>query len=77
MDEGEWSASRLGRFTPAERISLTHLIGEYLGLRTSLDTFDEKYASFPAGNQTPVRPNNNFFATMTIVTCKKMSARRF
>jgi hypothetical protein len=43
MDEGEWSASRLGRFTPAERISLTLLIGEYLGLRASLDTFDERY----------------------------------
>ena len=50
MDEGEWSASRVGRFTPAERIILAHLIGECLGLRVSLDTFDERYVSLPADN---------------------------
>jgi len=70
MDEREWSASRLGRFTPEERISLTHLMGEYLGLTASLDTFDKRYASFPAGNQTPDRPTNNLVPIMIMVNCK-------
>jgi len=77
MDEGEWSGSRFGRVTPAERISLTHLIGECLGLRASLDTFDERYVSFPAENQTPDRPANNIVPTVTMVPCKGMSTRRF
>jgi hypothetical protein len=50
MDEGEWSTSRVGRFTPAEKIPLAHLIGECLGLRARLGTFDERYVSFPAEN---------------------------
>jgi len=70
MDGGEWSASRPGCFTREEIISLAHLIGEYLGLRASLDTFDERYASFPAGNQAPDRPTNNLVPTVIMVNCK-------
>lgn len=77
MDEGDSSASQVGRFTPAERIPLAHLIGECLGLRASLDTFDEKYVSFPAENWIPDSPANNLVPTVTMVPCKGVSTRRF
>jgi hypothetical protein len=34
---GEWSASRLGRFTTGERSHGTHWIGGWLGSRAGLD----------------------------------------
>jgi hypothetical protein len=34
---GKWSASRLGRFTPAERAPGTHWIGGWVGPRAGLD----------------------------------------
>jgi hypothetical protein len=37
LDEGEWSASRPGRFTPRERAPGTHWIGGWLGPRAVLD----------------------------------------
>jgi hypothetical protein len=37
LDEGEWLASRLGRFTPKERDPETHWIGGWVGLRIVLD----------------------------------------
>jgi hypothetical protein len=37
LDEGEWSASRLGRFTPRERAHGTHLIWGWVGPRAGLD----------------------------------------
>jgi hypothetical protein len=36
-DGGEWSASRLGRFTPREEAPGTHWIGGWVGPITSLD----------------------------------------
>jgi hypothetical protein len=35
--QGEWSASRPGRFTPGERAPGTHWIGGWVGPRASLD----------------------------------------
>jgi hypothetical protein len=37
LDGGEWSASRLGRFTPKERAPGTHWIGGWVGPRAVLD----------------------------------------
>jgi hypothetical protein len=37
LDGGEWSDSRPGCFTPKERVSGTHWIGGWVGLRTGLD----------------------------------------
>jgi hypothetical protein len=37
LDGGEWSASRLGRFTPRERSPSTHWIGGWVGSRAVLD----------------------------------------
>jgi hypothetical protein len=31
LDGGEWSASRPDRFTPKERVSGTHWIGDWVG----------------------------------------------
>jgi hypothetical protein len=39
---GEWSASRLGRFTPRERAPGTHWIGGWVGLRASLDDMEKR-----------------------------------
>jgi hypothetical protein len=36
LDGGEWSASRLGRFTPRERAPGTHWIGGWVGPRADL-----------------------------------------
>jgi hypothetical protein len=38
LDRGEWSASRLGRFTARERALNTHWMGGWVVLRTGLDT---------------------------------------
>jgi hypothetical protein len=37
LDGGEWSASRLGRFTPKERAPGTRWIGGWVGPRAILD----------------------------------------
>jgi hypothetical protein len=37
LDEGEWSASRPGHFTPMERTPFTHWIGDWVGPRVVLD----------------------------------------
>jgi hypothetical protein len=34
---GEWSTSRLDRFTPGERVPYTHLTGDWVGPRSDLD----------------------------------------
>jgi hypothetical protein len=38
---GEWSTSRLGRFTPGERASSTQWIGGWMGPRTGLDDMEK------------------------------------
>jgi hypothetical protein len=39
--EGEWSASRPGRFTLGKRASSTHWIGGWVGLRAGLDGMEK------------------------------------
>jgi hypothetical protein len=46
LDEGEWSASRPGRFNIGERALGTHYIGGWLDPRTDLDDV-EKIKSCP------------------------------
>jgi len=38
LDEGEWSASRPGPFTPRERAPYTHWIGGWVAPRDGLDS---------------------------------------
>jgi hypothetical protein len=38
LNGGQWSVSRLGRFIPGERAPSTHCIGDWVGLRTGLDS---------------------------------------
>jgi hypothetical protein len=37
VDVGEWLASVSGRFTPEERVPVTHWIGSWVGLMAFLD----------------------------------------
>jgi hypothetical protein len=37
LDEGDWSASRPGRFTPRERAPVIHWIGDWVGSRAVPD----------------------------------------
>jgi len=42
LDEGEWSAPRLGRFIPGERACDTHCTGSLMGPRSGLDAVAKK-----------------------------------
>jgi len=42
VDEGEWSASRPGRFTPEQRISSTHWVGGWVDPGAPLDAMVRK-----------------------------------
>jgi hypothetical protein len=45
---GEWSASRLCRFTPEERAPSTHWIGGWVGSRAGLDAVEKrKFLNLP------------------------------
>jgi hypothetical protein len=54
---GEWSASRLGRFTPTERAPDTHWVGGWVGPRAGLDIFptpaEIRTLEHPAGSPAP------------------------
>jgi hypothetical protein len=55
IDGGERLASRTGRFTPRERVPVTHWIGGWVDLRVGLDTAVPKRKILsPTGNRTPV-----------------------
>jgi hypothetical protein len=54
LAEGEWSASRPGRFTVGERAPGTHWIGGWVGPRASVKAVAKKKNPCPAGNRTPV-----------------------
>jgi hypothetical protein len=56
LDEGEWSASRPGRFTPRERAPGTHWIGGWLGPRAVLDAVVKRKFPAPGGNRIPRTP---------------------
>jgi len=47
LDGGEWSASRLGRFTPRERAPCTLWIGSWVGPREVLDAVVKRKNSQP------------------------------
>jgi hypothetical protein len=47
LDGGEWSASRLGRFTPRERAPGTHWIGGWVGPRAVLEAVVKKKIPSP------------------------------
>jgi hypothetical protein len=57
LDEGEWSASRPGRFIPRERVPRIHWIGGWVGPRAGLDGGEgEKKNSQPLpGLEPPMR----------------------
>jgi hypothetical protein len=42
LDAGEWSASRLCRFTPRERALSTHWIGGWVGSGAGLDAVEKR-----------------------------------
>jgi hypothetical protein len=42
LDEGEWSASRPGRFTPRESAPCTHWIEGWVGPRVGLDAMEKR-----------------------------------
>jgi hypothetical protein len=44
---GEWSASRLCRFTPGEKASGTHSIGGWVGPRAILGDVKRKFLTLP------------------------------
>jgi hypothetical protein len=46
---GEWSVSRPGRFTPAERAPSTHWKEGWVGPRSSLDDVEKRKILTPAG----------------------------
>jgi hypothetical protein len=45
LAEGEWSASRPGRFTPGERAPSIHWIGGWVSPRSGLDAMKKKEIS--------------------------------
>jgi hypothetical protein len=56
LDGGEWSASRLGRFTPRERDPGTHWIGGWVGPRAVLDAVVKKKIPSPRRESNPRTP---------------------
>jgi hypothetical protein len=55
LDVGEWSASRLGRFTPKERAPGTHWVGGWVGPSAGLDTVSKRKFPSPRRNSNPDR----------------------
>jgi hypothetical protein len=56
LDGGEWSASRLGRFTPKERAPRTHWIGGWVGPRAGLDAVVKRNIPSPRRESKPRTP---------------------
>jgi hypothetical protein len=54
--EGEWSASRLGRFTPKERAPGIHWIGGWVGPRAVLDAVVNRKIPSPHRESNPRTP---------------------
>ena len=52
LDEGEWQASRPGRFIPGEGIPSTNRIGGWVGPRASLDFW--RKVSRPCRDSNPI-----------------------
>jgi hypothetical protein len=56
IDEGEWSDSRLGSFTPRERAPGNHWIGGCVGPRAVLDVVVKRKFSIPRLESNPGAP---------------------
>jgi hypothetical protein len=56
LDGGEWSASRLGRFTPRERAHGTHWVGGWVGPKTVLDAMVKRKIPRPRRESNPRTP---------------------
>jgi hypothetical protein len=56
LDEGEWSASRPGHFTPRERPPGTHWIGGWVGPRAVLDAVVKRKIPSPRRESSPRTP---------------------
>jgi hypothetical protein len=54
LAEGEWSASRPGRFTPGERGHSTHWIEGWVDPKASLDVEKRKFLTLPVLELHPV-----------------------
>jgi hypothetical protein len=65
LDGGEWSASRPGRFTPRESVSVTHWRGGWVGLRAGLDTVVKKKIPSPCWNSNS-RPSSPQSSTVPL-----------
>jgi hypothetical protein len=50
---GEWSASRLGRFTPGERAPAIHLLESWVGLEAGLEVLEKRKMLLLSGIRTP------------------------
>jgi hypothetical protein len=53
IDGGEWSVSRLGRFTPGDWALGTHRIRDWVGPRSGLDTVEKIISPSSALNRNP------------------------
>jgi hypothetical protein len=53
IDGDEWSASRIGRFTPRERAPGTHWIGGWVGPRAVLDAVVKRKTLSPCRDSNP------------------------
>jgi len=51
LHEGEWSASRHGRFKPVQKAPDTYLVGNLFCLRTGLDFLEKRQTHITAGKQ--------------------------
>jgi hypothetical protein len=56
LDEGEWTASRPGHFTPKERAPITHWIGDWVGPRAVLDAVVKRKIPNPRQESNPRTP---------------------
>jgi hypothetical protein len=50
VDEGEWSDSRPGRFTPEERTPGSHWIGGWVGPKAGLGAVEKRKIFHPQGS---------------------------
>jgi hypothetical protein len=70
LDGDEWSASRLGRFTPRERAPDTHWIGGWVGSRAGLDVAVKiKIPSPPPPENRTIEPRSSSSYRSTVPTC--------
>ena len=54
VNRGDWWDLRSGRFTPEERLHVTHWVGDWLGPGAGLNAFEKEKTLVPAKNKTPV-----------------------